>query len=229
MFQDFYTHKTIRIYTAVMGTLFNDLQVNKGGSNILVPLIYRGGDKSVIKSLENSLSDDETRVQLPLPMMTFKMVDLRYDPNRKTSRLNRIRKAEITEGAVESQYNRVPYTYMYEVSAKTKTLSELFQIVEQVIANFDPHIDIEVRDNPDLLQNSSIRIKLAGVSLDDQVEGDFEVLESHECTFQFELEGYAYKRTFTGKVIEKVTVDFQHLENLSDQYLGETIVEDANV
>lgn len=228
MFGQYYAHKTIRLYTAVFGTLFNEMKVEKAGNMIKVPLQYRGGNKSVIRNSDDSL-DGELVSGITLPIASFALIGWERDPNRQMNKLNRIREdlgtAQKTTGVVQSQYNRVPYNFQYELSVKTKTIDELFQICEQVLANFDPHIDVTVKDNPDLSQDSSIRVRLENSVFEDSYEGPFEEPEIHECTFTFMVEGWLYKRTNGGSIIKQVDVEFHKLISLDDEWTDEHITE----
>lgn len=230
MFETFYSHETIRLYTSLFGTLFNELKVSKAGKIVGIPLSYLGGDKTHIRTNESTMLDGESaRIKLPLPRMTFNLVDWSRDPARQTPKLNRIREnltdTVKSEGSIKAQYNRVPYVFNFVLSVKTKTLQEIFQVVEQIEANFDPSVHVKVKDNPDLDQNSAIEIRLVGSTFDDRSEGSWEEAESHECTFNFELFGWLYKRTDSGKIINQVDVEFHKLVDFTEEWVSEHITE----
>ena len=87
MFEYFY-HEILRKTVIGFGTLFNDINIRRKMdssdntvSEIKVPLAY-GPTQKFLARLEQ-VSDLNKPVQISLPRMSFEMIGLSYDPQRK--------------------------------------------------------------------------------------------------------------------------------------------------
>jgi hypothetical protein len=88
----------------------------------------------------------------------------------------------------------------------TKNLTDLLQIIEQILPHFTPSIDVKVKDSPDLNIETNCKITLMSSDLQMVLEGDIETSDELEVTLNFEVEGYLYKSSTEAKVIHTVDV-----------------------
>ena len=214
--QHFY-HKTIRLYTAVFGTLFNELKIYREEDNkyIKVPLSYAGDQKHNVRNQQNP-DPNARRYKMRTPRMAFRLVGWQKDDARITNRNHKLQNTSVnrdTVNGVSSQYNRVPYNFQYELRVKVKFMDDLNQIVEQILAYFNPSISIKVTDNPDMQGDTALQISLMDSNMEDQFEGDFEESRLLEASFNFELKGYIYLPTSDSSIIKEVTINYYDLNN----------------
>lgn len=101
---------------------------------------------------------------------------------------------------------------MYQVTVGTKNLDDMFQIMEQIAAWFNPSLNVEITENPDLGISTSINVKMTGSNLADDYEGAMEDEKTLISTFDFEVEGFLYMPSSNQGVIQKVCVNYYDLD-----------------
>lgn len=222
--QHFY-HGSIRAYTVLMGSLFNGLQIVRKGGNkterVPVPVSYSSGQAYLKYSGERDAREkDIPRVSKILPALVFSLTSFSYDPMRKTNSRERITHTTTNDdgSTVNFLFGRVPYDFEYEVAVKTKNMDDMLQIVEQIIPYFDPTLTVNMKDAPfgEVAIDQDIKIQMTNVQIDDIYEGDLEDHRMVECTMNFTLNGYLYKRCLTGASIERLNFSFSpNAEDLS--------------
>jgi len=90
-----YYFSTIRNLTAAFGSLFDNIHVmryNTDGSlakNILCPLAYSSGDKTIIMLQQRnpSIQNDNVDIKISLPRIGYELTGMAYDSTRKTQTL----------------------------------------------------------------------------------------------------------------------------------------------
>lgn len=223
--ESFTYHKTITQLTGVFGAVFNEIKiVREDGKVILVPISYAIQQKYDARLKQNADIQTSLKYKNMLPRMSFKLVSWQRDNDRATSRYNQLiqqgDRSSVT--SLASQRNRVPFKFFYEVNAKTKTVDDMLQILEQILVMFNPSVNVIVKDNKDLDATSAINIALLDSNMSDMFEGSFEDEQVLESTFSFALDGWLYMPTASSKIITKVIAN---LYDLSTNELLETIVE----
>lgn len=222
-------HNSIRTYTALFGTIFNNLKIKRSdGKEIKVPIAFAEQQKYNVRQ-DQDPDPDNLRYMKRTPRMSFTLVSWNRDPSRVKSPMQRM--ANVTQAdkddpstkTVSSQYNRVPYTFGYQLNVTTKYLEDMLQIFEQIVVYFNPTLQVVVKDNPDLNEDSSVAITLEGSQLDDQFEGTYEESRVITATFDFTLEGYLYLPTNDASIIRTVTINYFDLDN-PDTLLDQTVV-----
>lgn len=222
--ENHFYHKTISLLTGVFGSIFDEIKIKrKDGSSILVPIAYSVKRKYNVRNDQNA-DPNAVRYKMQLPRMGFKLTGLQRESLRTNNKLyplvENLDRTQVTQ--LKSQLNRVPFTFGYSLSIKTKTIDDMLQIIEQILVYFNPTLRVTVKDNPDLDYSSTITVKLLDTGLEDISEGSFDGEESLESTLQFELEGWLYMPTRTSKVITKSIVN---LFDLGSNELLETVTE----
>lgn len=209
-------HKTIHLYSAVFGTIFNNVSiVRSDGKTIKVPLAYAGQQKHNVRNDENP-DPDAARYAMRLPRMSYRLTGWQKDESRITNKNFRLVDATVdrsTGTGVSSQYNRVPYNFQFELAAKTKNMDDLLQIVEQIVVYFNPSIQVVVNDNPDISGDTAINISLDDSSMNDDFAGDYETTRVLEATFTFTVEGYLYMPTSGYGVIQTIHLNYYDLDD----------------
>lgn len=211
LFQDPYLHNSTRTYTALFGTIFNDVKIKRANGKIIkVPLAYASKQKYNVRNEDNA-SPSTSRTKQQLPRMSFRFTGWDKDEARNTSRYNTIR-APTTAPSINSQHNKVAYKFSFSLGIKTKNLDDMLQIVEMVLAGFNPNINIIVKDNPDLDEDSTITIRLISPQLEDMYEGSFEDEKVLEAELEFELDGWILQPTSTSSVIHTIYINYKDLD-----------------
>ena len=93
MFGTHFYHQKVRKCVAIFGALFNNLyvvrKVSSGASisQIKVPLSYAPKEKFLERIRENPDLDNDTKVAIKLPRMSFEITSLAYDATRQLTKV----------------------------------------------------------------------------------------------------------------------------------------------
>jgi len=225
--QHFY-HGTIRLYTSIVGTLFDNIKIQRSNGDLIkVPLSYAGQQKQNTRLDENP-DPNAARYKMRLPRISYMLTGFSKDDSRTTNKMHLLQEQNVdrtTGDGVNTQLNRVPYTFNYEVRIKTKHIDDMLQIIEQIVPYFNPSIKVVVKDNPDLDSETTVDIALISNSFDDQFEGVFEEGRAIEATLSFDLAGYMYTATSQQGVIQTVYVNYFDLTDPDDILETDTFTE----
>lgn len=228
---DHFYHGTVRLYTSVIGSLFDDLKIKRSNGDLIkVPLSYAGQQKQNTRLDENPNPND-ARYKMRLPRISYMLTGFEKDDSRITNKMHVLQEQGVdrtVDNQVNTQLNRVPYTFNYDVMIKTKHIDDMLQLIEQVVPYFNPSIKVVVKDNPDLESDTTINISLMSNNFEDQFEGLYEEGRSIETTLSFALEGYLYTATSPAGIIQTVYVNYYDLPN-PDELLDEDTFTEADL
>lgn len=224
--QHFY-HRTIRLYTSVFGTLFDDIKIKRDdGKVISVPLSYAAQQKYNVR-LEENEDPNAVRYKKRTPRLAFLLTGWRRDASRVKNKMHRLTNHHTidrtTATGVDAQYNRVPYVFDFELHATAKYIDDLLQMVEQIAVSFNPSIQVVVKDNPDLSEESAITITMNDTQANDTFEGLFEDEREITAVFNFTLEGYLYMPTSQSGIIRTIELNYYDLHD-PDTMIDQTIL-----
>lgn len=207
MFGQHFYHGTIRKSVIIFGTLFNNLTVRKYDSNgevikeIPVPLSYGPREKYLtrVNSPDNPLT---------MPRMSFELVDLLYDPERRLGKTDRITKEIIEDTKIKKRvFNPVPYNLNFQLTVMVKNSDDGIQVVEQILPFFAPSFSINFDIVPDMEISKDIDIVLNSLSQEDTYEGDYDTRRVLTWTFDFSLKTYLYGPVKEEGVITQAITD----------------------
>jgi hypothetical protein len=210
--QHFY-HNSIRTYTAAFGTIFNSIYILRGnGKKIKVPLSYSSRQKFDIKQ---KYEESRAHIKTKFPRIGFVLTGMNRDPQRIQNKHDLMyQQIDRTQtNTVNKQLNRVPYIFNYQVTVGTKNLDDMFQIMEQIAAWFNPSLNINITENPDLGIDTSLNVKMTDSNLVDDYEGQMEDEKTLISTFDFEVEGFLYMPTSNQGVIQSITLNYYDLND----------------
>lgn len=213
--ENHFYHKTISMYTAVFGTIFNEVSiVRSDGKQIKVPIAYAVRQKYNSR-LEENPDPDATRYRRRVPRLSYELIGWQRDSARAKNKMHRLVNRSDTGATVSSQYHRVPYTFTFRLDAATSYIDDLMQIVEQIVVKFNPSIQVVVKDNPDLDDQSAITLTMTDSQAMTSFEGSYEESTEITATFNFTLDGYLYMPTSQASPIQTVIVNYFDLDDPS--------------
>ena len=155
VFKSHYNHGIIPKYTLAFGTLFSSIQLVKLDSNgdekerITVPIVQSAKEKFIQR---NQQDPELLRVEnITLPRMGYELVSFYYDSSRNITTKQLLGVVNNTNSNVKNAFfSPAPYILQYNLYIKTKTLTELYQIIEQILPAFKPDLTISVKLFPDI-------------------------------------------------------------------------------
>ena len=216
MFGTTFSHDVLRKYIILFGTLFNNIYINRHDNTgetiqtLKVPLSY-GPKEKYLARLEGN-PDLLTKVAITVPRISFEMVSLEYDPDRKLNTLNRKVKNN------RYQYQPVPYNMQFQMSILVKNAEDGTKIVEQILPYFTPEWTASIHLIPTMEDDPwDVPIILDSISTEDTYEGDFQTRRAIIWTLNFTMKGYVFgpsKRT-DGGIIKYVDVNIRPTANVA--------------
>lgn len=222
MFGTTFSHDVLRKYIILFGTLFNNIYINRHDNTgetiqtLKVPLSY-GPKEKYLARLEGN-PDLLNKVAITVPRISFEMVSLEYDPDRKLNTLNRKVKNN------RYQYQPVPYNMQFQMSILVKNAEDGTKIVEQILPYFTPEWTASIHLIPAMEDDPwDVPIILDSISTEDTYEGDFQTRRAIIWTLNFTMKGYVFgpsKRIGSGDgtdggIIKYVDVNIRPTANIA--------------
>ena len=232
MFGTYFYNQTIRKSVALFGTMFNNLYIMRtaangdGVSTIKVPLSYAPKRKYMERLLENPDLDNDTKVAVKLPRMSFEIISIGYDPTRQLAKTNNVNYVGTSSINRTKIYTPAPYNIGFQLNIYAKSHDDALQVVEQIIPFFSPQYTLTIKplvDFPSIKED--VPLVLNGISFSDDYEGAVESRRTIIYTLDFEMKISFYGGSATGKIVRKSIIDIYQIDNGindSDQFV-ETI------
>ena len=205
MLSDPFYFQFIRRYTVLFGSLFDNIRIIRDNSDgkmidlIKVPITYGPKDKMLARVEQDPNIDRPTAIQLPV--MSFEMSGIEYDPARKLPATNRVVASSTSTESMSVQYTPVPYNIGYTLHIYVKNAEDGLKIVEQILPFFTPDYTLKVNLIPEMNIVTDIPIILDRTELADTYEGSFKERRALIWTLNFALKGYIYGPIRTNGVI----------------------------
>lgn len=212
---------TIRKAVVAFGNMFNNIVIERKDANgnqiqlIKVPLSYAPKQKFLAR-IKQRPEVDEPDVQVILPRMSFEMVQLDYDPNRKVSPLQQYRSIDSSTSA-SMQYAPTPYNLMMYLYIYSRNQDDALQIVEQILPYFNPDYNLTFKAIPQLNIKNDLPILLDTIGFEDDYEGDLTTRRSIIWTLSFTMKLNFYGPVSKQGVIKKVIANSYNDAELTNQ------------
>ena len=221
MLSSHFYHERIRKSVAMFGSLFNNLYViRKDGSNkvisqVRVPLSYAPASSFLERIRENPDLQNDTKVAIKLPRMSFGITSFQYDSQRQLQKVNNLNKGS---GNTRNKiYTFTPYVIGFQLNLYAKTQDDALQIIEQIIPYFAPQYTLTVKpfaDHNDIKED--VPITLNGVTYSDAYEGSLDQRRIIQYTLDFTMTANFYGPIAETAIIRKSIVDFYTTHSLRD-------------
>lgn len=195
-----FNHNQIKNAVAVFGSLFNNIVLQRRDGKILpVPISYGPRDKWL--EAQKALRREEELFEKMLPRMSYEMVSMQYDTERKiTNKQTVLRTPDLPDVPRQKLPVPVPYLLDFTLYIQTKNLNDGWQIIEQILPFFTPAYTVKVRHFPPdgkletpTPQNSyDMPFTLTGVTWADDWTGAIEDRRVVEWTLEFTTKIYMF-------------------------------------
>lgn len=229
MFGTYFYNQTIRKSVALFGTMFNNLHIMRtaangdGVSTIKVPLSYAPKRKYLDRLLENPDLDNDTKVAVKLPRMSFEIVSIAYDPARQLAKTNNVNLVGTAATNRMKIYTPAPYNIGFQLNIYAKSHDDALQVVEQIIPFFSPQYTVTIKpliDYPSIKED--VPLVLNNISFSDDFEGAIESRRTIIYTLDFEMKISFYGGASAGNIVRKAIIDIHQIANGmrdSDQFM----------
>lgn len=200
MFGNYFYHERIRKSVAIFGRLFNNIYVVRkdasGGvlNQLKVPLAYAPRMKYLERIRENPSLEDDTRVAIKLPRMSFEITDINYDLTRQLTKVSNFNTKGVSSDKRQKFYSPVPYNIGFQLNIYAKSQDDALQMVEQILPTFNPQYTVSIYPFKDIYPNfvEDVPIAITGVTFSDDYEGPLETRRTIIYTLNFEMKVQFY-------------------------------------
>jgi len=205
----------------MFGSLFNNIYVvrtdntNKVISQARVPLSYAPSTSFLDRIRENPDLQNDTKVAIKLPRMSFEITSYQYDSQRQLQKVNNLNKG--TGNTRNKIYTYTPYIIGFQLNVYAKTQDDALQIVEQILPNFAPQYTLTIRPFADYSDiKEDVPITLNGISYSDAYEGALDNRRIIQYVLDFSMTANFYGPITETAIIRKSIVDFYTTHSLRD-------------
>ena len=189
----------------MFGKMFNDIYIvrrDASGNQLntqKVPLSYAPRRKFLERIRENADLENDTKIAVKLPRMSFEIITFAYDPATAIPKMNNFIHSGTTINTRNKFNPYVPYIINFQLNIYAKNHDDALQIVEQIIPYFSPQYTLTVKPFEDWADfKEDVPITLTSVNFSDDYEGAMETRRTIIYTLDFEM-----KIRFYGPVNEK--------------------------
>ena len=221
----YYYHQIFRKSIIAFGTIFNNLVIKRKkpgvdrptGEDSLeafkVPIQY-GPYQKYLALIEAEPNPQRTQTQISMPRISFEIKGLNYDGSRKLVP-TQFAKTVPTEGDKQnqpvqySQYLPVPYNLEVELNILSKNQDDGLQILEQILPNFHPALNVSIEVIDVTHEERDIAIVLNGIGYTDDYVGDYTKRRTLIWTLNFTVKTYLFGPVDAQKDIRKITLDYR--------------------
>ena len=213
MFGKYFYNKNIRNIVILFGTLFHDINIRRSQNNTLiqdlkVPIAYGPAQKYLAKIEQGSTDDEDFRIGISLPRMSFEITSMVYDNARKLQTTQQIKSLDPNStDKLLSTYTPVPYNYEVDLSIMVLNSDDGAQILEQILPYFTPEFQVTMNEMKTLGIKRDIPIILNSMTSEDDYEGDFLTRRTLVHTLSFTIQGHIYKPVSEQGIIREVDVN----------------------
>jgi hypothetical protein len=235
MFGTYFYHERIRKSVAIFGRLFNNIYVIRknasGGvlNQLKVPLAYAPRQKYLERIRENPSLENDTRVAIKLPRMSFEITDIAYDLTRQLAKVSNFNTKGVSVDKRQKFYSPVPYNISFALNIYAKNQDDALQIVEQILPTFNPQYTLSIYPfkevYPDFVED--VPVVITGVTFNDDYEGTLEQRRTIIYTLAFEMKVQFYGNIENKEIIRRSDAKIYNMNaglNDSDIYLERVTV-----
>lgn len=216
-------HKLIRKHVILFGNMFNNINIIKLDTDestetqrYKVPIIYAPKDHFVTRI--ESDPDFLRSVQTVLPRLSFELIDIKYDADRKQNSLLRMAKNDTATRAASS-YMAVPYDFVFELNLYAKTIDDGNHVIEQILPYFAPDYTVTITPVAELGLQKDIPIIMEDIKQNVQYEGNYDSVRYVYWTMTFVVKGYLFGPVSTPKIIRKSIANIYNDPSLLTGYI----------
>ena len=205
MLGQYFYHQIFRKSIIAFGTVFNNITIKrkdpkrKGDpiESIKVPCQY-GPIQKYLAIIAAEPDPRRQASQISLPRISFEIKGLNYDASRKLVPTQFSKTVPPTGKDAEgkpvqySQFLPVPYNLDVELNIISKNQDDGLQILEQILPNFHPSLNVSIEVIDETQEERDIAIVLNGVGYTDDYEGDYSQRRTLLWTLNFTVKTYLF-------------------------------------
>jgi len=213
--REYYYYKVLRKTIVQFLDCFNDIQVARYDDNnvfqkyIEVPLKFSPKEK--IWYWLTQRKDNET-----LPIMSASMTGVEFAADRATNRTQSVTTTNgascvasvaVSSGNVSKFLNPTPYDLTFDVNIWTLYMTDIDQILEQILPWFQPHIFIRVTI-PEIKGSFDVKVIFEGASPEFELEFTDDAFRILKYTLTFRVQTLLFKPVEATGYVGQIMVNY---------------------
>ena len=211
-------HSIFRKSIVAFGSLFNNILIKRSlGDNkletIKCPIQY-GPRQKYIAMITGQPRAERQPTQIALPRISFEIMGLQYDAGRKlvptqlATVVPQVGDDADTTSQMYKQYMPVPYNLMIEMNIIAKNQDDGLQVLEQILPNFHPTLNVSIEVIDETHEERDIAIQLDSIAYEDSYEGGFKERRALIWTLNFSVKTYLFGPVDLQKDIRRAVIDY---------------------
>ena len=222
----YYYHQIFRKSIIAFGTIFNNIIVKRkkpgvdrptGGDSLesfKVPIKY-GPVMKYLAIIAAEPNAERQQLQISMPRMSFEIKGLNYDGSRKlvpTQFAKTVPDKGTDDAGRPVQYSQflpVPYNLEVELNILAKNQDDGLQIIEQILPNFHPSLNVSIEVIDVTHEERDIAIVLNGIGYTDDYVGDYTQRRTLIWTLNFTVKTYLFGPVDAQRDIRKIVLDYR--------------------
>ena len=223
MFGRYHYNQIFRKSIIAFGTCFNNIIVKRKDpkrkdkdalESYKVPCLY-GPYQKYLAMIASEPTPARQEMQISLPRISFEIKGLTYDGSRKLVPTQFAKSVPTPDKETSgkpiqySQYLPVPYTLDIELAVIAKNQDDGLQIIEQILPNFHPSLNVSIEIIDETHEERDIAIVLNGIGYTDDYEGDYTQRRTLVWTLNFSVKTYLFGPVDVQKDIRKIILDYR--------------------
>ena len=214
MLGTYFYNSHLRTADIIIGNLFNNIFVRRLDSDKNViqnqrVSITRAPKEKFLATLRSNLES----IQITLPRITFSMLAIIPDPQRRINPLNKYvyQGADTAASEHNYAYQSLPYILSYEVAVWGRFTNDVYQIVEQIMPFFSPVFSVHVKTMSSLGNiERDVDIELSAISPEEEFEfgQDDTQTKASRMIMSFEMPYYFFGPVRTDGYVKKSIIHY---------------------
>lgn len=211
MFGNHFYWASLRKINAVFGDLFNNISIQRtdGDGNVVktirVPIEQAQKEGYLVRLNEEAKREDSPKIAITLPRLSYEFTGMGYRAEDKMQTTGYIRTDNgAGNSTAKKMYNPVPYDVAVDLSMYVKHIDDGFQILEQILPYFGPHLALTINEIPEMDLKNDITIRLDGFDTTVDYEGQIGDDRVIIWTMNFTVQTRLFHPTSDPAVIKKV-------------------------
>lgn len=230
-----YYHSTTKKLITIFGALFDDIEISmspdRPEKTYKVPIRISTREKFLTLIMDN-VDNYSASTAKQTVWLAFDFVGMNYAAERATNNTKKIAHTAEKDNEQDYMLNRVPYDLNFELYISSKQVEHSFMIIEQIIPQFKPSLNVVIDEIDDFNLKTDISVTLNSVSPDIQSEGAFTEQRTILWTLQFSMKAYYYPRiNKTKRIKESITNIYNNealVNDLFAKFVSEVVPREAN-
>lgn len=210
----YYHFNSIRKYTVALLETFGDVEIPRYDEEgqlikvINVPIVFSTRERAV-QLIEQDYATNNGTANI-LPRLALSLDSMNKATNRDTNKTKKINVITKDDKNYTFHYNSVSYDLSFTLHILARTMSDLTLILEQILPQFRPTLNIRLQELDFIEEDTTIPINFDGVSFDFPVDTDIDSdIRTLTADLSLTMRGNLYLPIKDAKIIKEVYATLQ--------------------